>query len=605
MKRISIQVSIRSIVNFYNERSLAKKYPFQTYFSKYKILLTISQNTHILYGISTFLFLLFSKTHCMKHSCLVLICICLLSTSGIQAQTQQKLNIDQATVFLHGAELVSSASFSLVKGENDILFSNVAGDVNSESITVNATNGVVVESATFQNNYLATEVLSPHAKELKDSITLVVADSEMVHNKMMALTAQINVLWKNWQVSGANTGLQVAEESKLLDMIGAKMEGYLNQKSKEEQRMKKMAEQIAKLYNQLNEEQNKGYQPGGQLLVKFYAKEATNTAVNISYVVPHAGWSPTYDVWADDAHSPIKLYYKANIYQNSGVKWNNVRLTLSTGNPNEGVQAPTLSPWYLAFYSPATYGWSANNAPRAAAAFEKSAVIADPVTNGSTTKNEEQSSINEYVSVDNTGINTSFDIDLPYTIPSDGQQHLVAIKKYELPATYRYFAVPKLDKDAFLQANITNWEDLNLLPGQTNIFYEGTYVGQGTIDVRNVKDTMTLSLGRDKKIVVKRERNVKLRSVKTIGSNVRETFAYTITVRNTRKESINLIIQDQLPVSNDKDIVIEDADAGNSEHDELTGMMKWTLSLNANEAKDLTFGYTIKYPKGKTVANLR
>ena len=116
---------------------------------------------------------------------------------------------------------------------------------------------------------------------------------------------------------------------------------------------------------------------------------------------------------------------------------------------------------------------------------------------------------------------------------------------------------------------------------------------------------MTLSLGRDKKIVVKRERNIKLRSVKTIGSNVRETFAYTITVRNTRKESIALIVQDQLPVSNDKDIVIEDADAGNSEHDEITGMMKWTLSLNANEAKDLTFGYTIKYPKGKTVANLR
>ena len=545
----------------------------------------------------------------MKHSCLILICICLFSTNSILAQTQQKLNIDQATVFLRGAELVSSASFSLSKGENEILFTNVAGDVNSQSITVNATNGVVVESATFQNNYLAAETLSPHARELKDSIALVAADSEMVHNKMMALTAQINVLWKNWQVSGANTGLQVAEESKLLDMLGAKMEGYLNQKSKEEQLMKKMAEQIAKLYNQLNEEQNRGYQPGGQLLVKFYAKEATNTAVNIRYVVPHAGWSPTYDVWAEDAHSPIKLYYKANIHQNSGVKWNNVRLTLSTGNPDEGVQAPTLSPWYLAFYSPATDSWSNNNAPRAmsaARAYEKPVVAADATeVSGGLLKEEQQSSINEYVSVDNAGVNTSFDIDLPYTIPSDGQQHLIAIKKYELPATYRYYAVPKLDKDAFLQANITNWEDLNLLPGQTNIFYEGTYVGQGILDVRNVKDTMSISLGRDKKIVVKRERNIKLRSVKTIGSNVRETFAYTITVRNTRKESIALIVQDQLPVSNDKDIVIEDADAGNSEHDEITGMMKWTLSLNANEAKDLTFGYTIKYPKGKTVANLR
>ncbi len=223
-------------------------------------------------------------------------------------------------------------------------------------------------------------------------------------------------------------------------------------------------------------------------------------------------------------------------------------------------------------------------------------------TNGIATEN---TSINNYVSVDNAGINTSFDIDLPYTIPSDGQQHLVAIKKYELPATYRYYAVPKLDKDAFLQAQVTNWEDLNLLPGQTNIFYEGTYVGQGTIDVRNVKDTMTISLGRDKKIVVKRERDMKLRSVKTIGTNVRETFVYNITVRNTRKENINLIIEDQQPVSNDKDILIEDKDTGGSEYDELTGAMKWTLSLNANETKKVEFGYTIKYPKGKTVDNLR
>ena len=116
---------------------------------------------------------------------------------------------------------------------------------------------------------------------------------------------------------------------------------------------------------------------------------------------------------------------------------------------------------------------------------------------------------------------------------------------------------------------------------------------------------MTLSLGRDKKIIVKRERDTKLRSVKTIGTNVRETFAYSITVRNTRRESINLIIQDQQPVSNDKDIVIEDKNTGGSEYDETTGMMKWILTLNPSETKKTDFGYTVKYPKGKTITNLK
>jgi uncharacterized protein (TIGR02231 family) len=530
----------------------------------------------------------------------------LLFVCSAQAQPPQRLNIESATVFLSGAELTSTARINLVKGENEFLFTNVAGDVNSQSLTVSATNGVAVESATFQNNYLATEVYSPRVKEIKDSIEIIAADTQLVHNKLMVLGHQVGVIWKNGQVSGQNNGLSVAELSKLEDFIGAKMEGYLNQKTKEEDKMKKLKERITKLDMQLDEEQKKGYQPGGQLLVKFYAKEPTTSSIVIDYIVPHAGWSPTYDVMADDASSPIKLYYKANIYQNSGVKWNNVRLSLSTGNPNEGAQAPNLAPWYLAFYMPQTYGAGYSNATQQnreeMRAYKKPLVDMDKPASMILAQNE--ASMNQYVAVDNSGINTSFDIDLPYTIPSDGQQHLVAIKKYELPATYRYYAVPKLDKDAFLQAQVTNWEDLNLLPGQTNIFYEGTYVGQGMIDVRNVKDTMTLSLGRDKKIVVKRERDTKLRSVKYIGSNVRETFAYSITVRNARKEAISLILQDQMPVSNDKDIVIEDKETGNAEYDETTGMMKWSLSVNQNETKKIGFGYTIKYPKGKTIANL-
>ncbi len=548
----------------------------------------------------------------MRYSRLTSIsCISILFVNSLQAQTPQKLNIDAATIFLSGAELISSAKVNLSKGENELIFTNVAGDVNSQSLSVSCTNGVVVESATFQNNYLATEVFSPKVKEIKDSIELIVATKAQVNNKIATLAEQIAILQGNRKVSGENTGLSVAELTKMLDLIGTRMENILNQKNKEEAVLSKLNERQAKLNKQLDEEQKKGFQPGGQLLVKFYSPEATTTAVTIDYVVPHAGWTPTYDVWADGASGPIKLYYKANIFQNSGVKWNNVRLSLSTGNPNEGAQAPTLNPWFLAFYVPIqNYNNNMAQAPAAVYQSNKGGALSFGggrsggtkylIDNGDSVA-DYQTGINNYVTVDNSGINTSFDIDLPYTIPSDGQQHLVAIKRFELPATYRYFAVPKLDKDAFLQAQVTNWEDLNLLPGTSNIFYEGTYVGQGTIDVRNVKDTMTLSLGRDKKIVVKRERDTKRRSVKTIGTNVRETFAYTISVRNTRKEPINLIIQDQLPVSNDKDIVIEDVEKENAESEETTGMLKWTLTLNSNETKKEQFGFTVKYPKGKTV----
>ncbi len=526
-----------------------------------------------------------------------------LFANSLDAQVQQKLNIDEATVFLSGAELTSRAKVNLQKGENEVLFSNVAGDVNAQSISVSVGNGVVVEAATFQNNYLATEVVSPKFKELKDSAELLTETRQQISNRITVLNEQIAILQENRKVSGNANGLSTAELMKMLDLINSKMEGILNQKSKQETLQKKMDERIVKLTKQLEEEQRRGYQPGGQILVKFYAQEATASEVVIDYVVPTAGWTPTYDIRVADVHSPAKLYYKANIYQNTGVKWNNVRLTLSTGNPNEGGQSPVINPWYLAFYVPA-------NAPGPVVMAYRKPLVSQSAEDmqpfrGGTFQKSAESSINQYVSVDNAGINTSFDIELPYSIPSDGQQHLVAIKEYALPATYAYYAVPKLDKDAFLQAHITNWEDLNLLPGQSNIFYEGTYVGQGYIDVRNVKDTMDISLGRDKKIIVKRERDTKLRSVKTIGTNVRETFAYTITVRNTRKENINLLLEDQQPVSNDKDIQIEDKDTGGADYNETTGAMKWTLNVNANEAKKVGFGYTIKYPKGRTVGGLK
>jgi hypothetical protein len=93
--------------------------------------------------------------------------------SNIYAQTQQKLDIEQATVFLSGAQLTSTAKVRLIKGENEILFTNVAGDINQQSLTVSAGNGVVVESAVFQNNYLTTQILSPKAKEIKDSIEIL------------------------------------------------------------------------------------------------------------------------------------------------------------------------------------------------------------------------------------------------------------------------------------------------------------------------------------------------------------------------------------------------------------------------------------------------
>lgn len=523
----------------------------------------------------------------------------LLATGyNMWAQTRQSVDIKHATIFLNGAELSSSTKINLPQGETEILFTNIAGNVNQQSLNIGADNGVVIQSATFQNNFLVAETLSPRGKAIKDSIQMV-EDGRAGTNNMLAVTnEQIAILSQNKQVSGANSGLSVAELTKMLDLVKTRLAGLLADKDKLNATLRKTDERLALLRMQLEEEKKKDFQPGGQLLVKFYAPSATSSDVNISYVVPNAGWSPSYDLRVEDLKNPVKLFYKANVYQNSGVKWDKIKISLSTGNPSEGAQAPALQPWYLSFYNPIAYGEGYKNsyqnqaAPRAKALMEIAASEDAAPAAGA---------LNNYVQVNNSGISTTFDIDLPYTIPTDGQSHLVSVKSYELPATYRYFAVPKMDRDAFLQAQITNWEDLNLLPATTNIFYEGSYVGQGYIDMRNTKDTMNISLGRDKKIIIRRERDKELRSVKTIGTNVKESFAYNISIRNTRKEAINITLLEQLPISNDKDIVIEDTETSGGTLEETTGEVKWVLSVKPNETAKKKIAFTVKYPKGKTI----
>lgn len=536
----------------------------------------------------------------------------LLGTFISVAQSKTAVSLNSATIFLNGAELASTARVSLPAGESDVVFTNVAGNVNAQSLTIGAGAGVVVQSATFQNNYLGDSAISPRAKIFRDSIALLTDAAGLLEDRQAVIEEQLTVLKENRKVAGANTSLSVAELQKLLDVVSTRTTALLAEQRVITRKPESIQKRLSLLNAQIDQEQRSTYTPGGRLLVRFYTPSATTTAVSLTYVVPNAGWTPSYDLRADGVGGPVHLFYKASVFQNCGIRWNNVKVTLSTGNPAEGVEAPVLSPQYLALYSPYAGKVAADRSnsiqlnrtqmyqnvapPTASRAFKKPLI--EPEADAGPT------SVNDYTAVDASGINTTFDIELPYTIPSDGQQHTVAIKTYDLPATYRHFAVPRMDKDAFLQAQITHWEDLNLLPAATSVFFEGTYVGQGFLDMRNVRDTMNLSLGRDKKIVIRRERNRTFHSTKTIGTNERQEYAYTISIRNTRKESVRLVVLDQIPVSNDKDIVIEDPQSEGADYEEATGAVKWTLDVAPAALRKLGLSYSVKYPKGKIVSGV-
>ena len=138
------------------------------------------------------------------------------------------------------------------------------------------------------------------------------------------------------------------------------------------------------------------------------------------------------------------------------------------------------------------------------------------------------------MAIEKRQLTTEFQIDIPYTIPSDNQSYDVNLVDYEINANYEYCAVPKLSNNAFLIAKIPDWINYNLLSGTTYIFFKGIYQGESYIDLETSGDTLSVSVGRDKDLLITREIQKDFTSKSITGSTKKEQKAWTITVKNNK-----------------------------------------------------------------------
>lgn len=211
------------------------------------------------------------------------------------------------------------------------------------------------------------------------------------------------------------------------------------------------------------------------------------------------------------------------------------------------------------------------------------------------------SSVN-YTTQVQTIANVEFDIALNYTIPSDGKGHIVALQTKQLPTTYNYLIVPKIEQTAFLIASVTDWESLNLLPGMANIYFNNTYVGKTNINPLSLSDTLALSLGRDRSIEVKRTQLSDKSTERFLGANNTKTLAYEIEVRNGKAITIEVVIKDHIPVSQKENIKVELIEKSGGELDDLTGIVTWRQKVKTKEKKDFSLEFEITYPKNEPLS---
>lgn len=196
-----------------------------------------------------------------------------------------------------------------------------------------------------------------------------------------------------------------------------------------------------------------------------------------------------------------------------------------------------------------------------------------------------------------TAANLEYTIKEKISIPADGNPNKLKIKEVKVAVDFVYHAVPQLDPDAFLTANITEWEQLNLLNGKAQIFYEGTFIAESYIDVLQTSDTLELSLGRDKNIVIERVENKKLSNKSFIGGMTKDNIIWHLTVRNNRGIPVNLVIEEQIPVSTNKDIEILLTRPSGGVLDKNTGFITWKHTIEANKTIEYEYEYMVKYPE--------
>ena len=430
-----------------------------------------------------------------------------------------------------------------------------------------------------------------------------------------------------------------------------------------------LSQKLTNLQAQLRQEQGKKGVFNGILNLNLVASYATNATVTVSYFTSQARWVPFYDMVVTDVSKPVNLKGRSKVSQNTGIDWNNINITLSTATPSKTKDAPVFDTWFLDFvYN--NYGYYggmnkkvsntityAATESKDAIALEESAVsdvkvrgigsVSDaqqilyvvdgvpydgdiseinPNSIASTTVLKDAAAtamygsrgaggvvlittkkMEDYIAVEEKNIAMEYKIDLPYTIPGNGKEQIINLKDYNLSPEYKFYAAPKLDQNAFLVADFKDWEKLNILSGLANITYDGTYVGQTYLNTSQTNNVMSVTLGSDKRISVKREKLIDFSQVKILGSDTKVTLAYKITVKNNQNKAVKFTLKEQYPISSQKEIKVELLDKETTKptyNKEDIGVVTWDFDLAAGESREFRIAYSVKYPKDKKI-NLR
>jgi len=537
-----------------------------------------------------------AKYKTMKKGLLFLLLPLLALTSNAQ-EKRVKSKVISATVYVQGAQITRVAKVYLDKGENRVVLTNLPPSLDESSIQVSCGEATIV-SVTNQKNMLDSLSQSQEFQKLQGKKKELEKRIKVEQALLQTIDTEKDVLLSNKKLVGEQ-GVKLEDLKNSLIYFRTRLEELERTKVDKEELIENLNSDLQKINDQLLLLSTEKVKNTSEVVVVFNANQTIDAGIKIKYFTYNAAWYPTYDVRANSINDPLVITCKANVYQTTGEDWSKVKLSVSSGNPTAGSTAPMIEPWFIDIIQP--YLGYRNGPIKAYGAVKKEAISDESVVKTLDDVKEYASNYEMPVSVSESQTNFTFNIDIPYDIPSKQQPTVAVLQTPTLKATYQYSSVPKLSENAYLVANITDWQTLNLTNGDANLYFENNFVGTTYLDTKAFNDTLKLSLGKDESIAIKRTKVKSFTEKNLVGSKITETRVWEITITNGKKQDVEINLKDQIPVSSNEKVKVKLTDQSGSDYTAATGILKWTVKLKPTETKKIQFSYSVEYPKGSQV----
>jgi uncharacterized protein (TIGR02231 family) len=525
---------------------------------------------------------------------LTLFLVPFFAVASAESAKDIKATLRHVTVYPDRAQMTHDAVVEIPAGKSVLKLGALSPYIDQQSIQVKGTGDFMIVSVNYQNNYLENLEDLPEIKDIRNQIEALRLKVEDEQAAISVLKEKEAFLVANRAILDKKTTLSIDQLKSVMDLYTTNMDQATMSELKKNRLIKDYQKQIEALQKQIADKTGKQQLPSGEISVTVTADKPVSGKLNFSYVVSNAGWYPSYDVRVDDITKPVNIFFKSNVFQNTGVEWKDVKLSFSNATPWVSGNVPELYPWFIDYYTimPVMRIRGANLAKS-----EDKAMPAEVASE--MYKEAEAAPVAVEKQVGETTI--TFDVAIPCSIASDGKIQTIEIQRSTVPADYKYVTVPKMSPVAYLTASITDWAKLSLQSGEATLYFENTFVGKSTLDVSQLKDTLTLSLGNDNSILVKREKRKDFTSKKLFGSNKTDIYSYRITVRNNKPGPVKITLTDQIPVSSNSGITVEATELSGGKLNSLTGLVNWDLEIKPQETAQIILTYSVKYPKDKTI----